>query len=89
MALNEFQEKWADDTLYVYQRGHFIVATTNDVNGNVHVDVPNIDNVYEGEEWCNIFVKTDCAKIENGKLPVYLNYGEQKVFIPSDSSFWN
>jgi alpha-amylase len=33
---NQFQEKWADDTLYAFTRGKFFVALTNNVNGQVH-----------------------------------------------------
>lgn len=36
-----FQEKWSDDTLYAFTRGKFFVALTNNVNGQVHQDVPN------------------------------------------------
>jgi alpha-amylase len=36
-----FEEKWVDDTLYAFTRGKFLVTLTNQVNGQVHQDVPN------------------------------------------------
>jgi hypothetical protein len=35
---------------------------------------------------CNIFFSTDCVVVKNGKVPVYLNNGEVKVFVPKTSS---
>lgn len=82
-----FAEKWVDDTLYAYTRGPFFVAVTNNVNGQVHIDVPNT-GFNEGQSVCNIFIGGDCVVIKGGKLPVYLNYGEAKIFVPKTSSFF-
>ena len=82
-----FAEKWADDNLYAFTRGKFFVALTNQVYGQVHVDVPNT-GFTEGEQVCNIFFTTDCIKVTNGKLGIYLNNGEVKVFVPKTSSFF-
>jgi alpha-amylase len=82
-----FAEKWVDDTLYAYTRGRFFVALTNQLDGQVHQDVPNTDFA-EGESVCNIFFSGDCVKITQGKLPVYLLNGEVKVFVPKSSSFF-
>lgn len=82
-----FQEKWVDDQLYAYTRGSFLVALTNNVNQQVHVDIPNT-GFNEGQQVCNIFYSGDCVKIANGKLPVYLLNGEVKVFVPKTSSFF-
>ena len=76
-----FQEKWVDDQLYVYARGQFIVALTNQVNGSVHADVPNT-GFSEGQSVCNIFNSNDCQEIKGGKLAVYLNNGEAKIYVP-------
>ncbi|TNV80654.1 hypothetical protein FGO68_gene13906 [Halteria grandinella] len=84
---NAFAEKWVDDTLYAFTRGKFFVALTNQVNGQVHQDVPNT-GFSEGETVCNIFFSGDCVKITGGKLPVYLSNGEAKVFVPKTSSFF-
>lgn len=83
-----FAEKWVDDQLYAFTRGKFLVAVTNQVYGQVHADVPNT-GFAEGEQVCNIFFSGDCAKITNGKLGVYLNNGEVKVFVPKSSSFFS
>lgn len=37
---------------------------------------------------CNIFFPTDCPVIKGGKLGVYLNYGEAKIFVPKTSSIF-
>jgi hypothetical protein len=57
------------------------------VNGQVHQDVPN-SNFNEGQVVCNIFYATDCQTIKGGKLSIYLNYGEAKIFVPRTSSFF-
>ena len=36
-----FAEKWVEDTFYAFTRGSFLVTLTNNVNGQVHVDIPN------------------------------------------------
>ena len=84
---NAFAEKWVDDQLYAFTRGKFFVALTNQVNGQVHADVPNT-GFTEGEIVCNIFYPTDCLPIKNGYLGVYLNNGEAKIFLPKSSSFF-
>jgi hypothetical protein len=53
----------------------------------VHIDVPNT-GFSEGQSVCNIFVGGDCVVIKGGKLPVYLNNGEAKIFVPKTSSFF-
>lgn len=82
-----FVEKWVDDNIYAYTRGKFFVALTNQVAGQYRADVPDT-GFSEGELLCNIFHPTDCVKIQNGTLPLYLNDGEAKVFIPKDSAFF-
>lgn len=83
-----FAEKWVDDTLYAFTRGRFFVALTNNVNGQVHQDVPNT-GFSEGETLCNVLVGGDCVVVKGGKVPVYLNNGEVKVFVPKSSSFFS
>ena len=63
------------------------MALTNQVNGQVHQDVPNT-GFAEGQILCNIFYPTDCPDIKNGKLGVYLNNGEAKIFVPKGSAFF-
>jgi hypothetical protein len=60
---------------------------TNQVNGQVHADVPNT-GFTEGQVVCNIFFTTDCVTIKGGKLPVYLDNGEAKIFVPKGSAFF-
>ena len=84
---NPFAEKWVDDQIYAFTRGKFFVGLTNNVYGQVHVDVPNT-GFSEGEILCNIFYATDCVTIKNGLLGLYLNNGEVKVFVPKGSAFW-
>lgn len=82
-----FAEKWVDDNLYAYTRGKFFVGLTSKVNGQYNADVPNT-GFSEGQQLCNIFYPTDCVKIQNGKLPLYLSNGEVKIFIPKESSYF-
>jgi hypothetical protein len=49
--------------------------------------VPNT-GFNEGQVVCNIFYPTDCPVIKGGKLGVYLNYGEVKIFVPKTSSLF-
>lgn len=82
-----FNEKWADDNIYAFTRGRFLVALTNRVNGQFSADVPNT-GFSEGQVLCNAFYPSDCVTIKNGKLLLYLVNGEAKVFLPKDSSFF-
>ncbi len=82
-----FYEKYVDDQIYSYGRGKFFVALTNVLEGQVHRDVPN-SGFDEGQVVCNIFYPTDCLAIKNGILPIYLNNGEAKIFIPKTSSYF-
>ncbi len=82
-----FYEKYVDDQIYAYGRGKFFVALTNVLEGQVHRDVPN-SGFDEGQVVCNIFYPTDCLAIKNGILPIYLNNGEAKIFIPKSSSYF-
>lgn len=82
-----FAERWVDDNIYAFSRGKFFVGLTNKVNGQYKVEVPE-SGFSEGETVCNIFHQNDCVKIQNGMLPLYLNDGEAKIFIPKDSSFF-
>lgn len=82
-----FAEKWIDDNLYAFARGKFFVAVTNRVNMQVKANVPNT-GFSEGQNVCNIFFSGDCVRISGGKLSVYLNNGEVKIYLPSSSSFF-
>lgn len=84
---NPFNEKWVDDQLYAFSRGNMFVAVTNQLNGEVHRDIPN-SGYSEGETVCNIFFAGDCAVVKNGNLPVYLENGEAKIFLPKSSSYF-
>ena len=82
-----FYEKYVDDQLYAFSRGTLFVALTNVLDGQVHREVRN-SGFSEGEAVCNIFYPTDCVKVTNGVLPIYLDNGEVKIFVPKSSSFW-
>ena len=82
-----FSEKYADNNLYAFTRGRFLVALTNRIYDQVVVKVPGT-GFAEGQVLCNIFFATDCVAVQNGSVPVYLNYGEAKIFVPKASSFF-
>lgn len=88
VADKAYAEKWSDDTFYAFTRGDFFVALTNNVNGEVHRDVPNT-GFTEGQAVCNVFYPTDCIKVTGGLLHVYLENGETKVFIPQNSAYFS
>lgn len=85
---NFFNEKYADDQFYGFSRGQFFVALTNQLNGQVHRDVSN-SGFNEGQVVCNIFFPTDCVSVKSGKLPIYLDNGETKIFVPKTSTFFS
>jgi alpha-amylase len=82
-----FNEKYVDDQFYGFSRGDMFVALTNQINGETHREVPN-SGFREGQTVCNIFYATDCVVIKNGNLPVYLENGEVKIFVPKGSAFF-
>lgn len=81
-----FVERLVTDNLYVFTRGNFLVALTNDFK-DLKQTVMNT-GFAEGTLLCNIFYLTDCVKIENGGMVIALLNGEVKVFVPKSSSYF-
>jgi len=73
-------QRWSDDSFYAFTRGAYFFAFTN--NKNQQVRMVDYHPYSEGMTLCNLFWSGDCVKITNGKLPVYLNNGEVKIFYP-------
>jgi len=82
-----FEERYVTDNFYCFQRGKFLVATTNTHNDQ-NIQVPNTA-FSNGEQVCNIFhPSSDCQTVQGGKVNVYLKNGEAKIYIPKSSSFF-
>lgn len=82
-----FEERYVTDNFYCFQRGKFLVATTNSHNDQ-SIEVPNTA-FSNGEQVCNIFYPTtDCQTVQDGKVNVYLKNGEPKIYIPKSSAFF-
>jgi len=83
-----FEERYVMDNFYCFQRGQFLVATTNSHNDQTYT-VPNTA-FSEGQEVCNIFYPTsDCQTVSGGNVNVYLKNGESKIYVPKTSSFFD
>lgn len=82
---NNFQEKWVDEQFYAYTRGKFLVALTNQPNGDLQRSVPNT-GFNNGETVCNIFNSNDCQQVNNGSINVYLRNGEVKIYVSKANS---
>ena len=73
------------DNLYSFSRGEFLVAVTNS-NNVVQVTVPNTPFA-DGTTVCNIFYPTtDCQKVTNKSVNIYLANGESKIYVPQGSA---
>lgn len=77
-----FIERYAADNFYCYSRGHALVAFTNigTVQYNVSYHPYNVGDVV-----CNVFYSSDCVTVTSAGVPVYLNNGEPKMYLPRSS----
>lgn len=80
---NPLKEQYVLDNLYVFSRGNFLVALTNQYD-NVDVKVPQTP-FSDGTTICNIFNTSDCQTVNGGNVQVSLNNGEAKIFVPQSS----
>ena len=79
------QEQYVLDNLYCFSRGEFLVAVTNS-NNPVQVTVTNTPFA-DGTTVCNVFYPTtDCQKVTNKSVNVYLSNGESKIYVPQGSA---
>lgn len=74
------EERYVTDNFYAFQRGEFLVATTNTGNQQ-QVTVPNTAFA-DGTEVCNIFNDSDCQTVSNKSVNVTLQNGESKIYVP-------
>ena len=76
-------ERWCDDSFYAFTRGSVLIAVTNNDQGQQHRDV-SYHPYQPGQKICNQLVAGDCVVVTaDNKLPVFLNNGETKVFVPA------
>lgn len=82
----EHVQRYSDSSFYAYSRGEFLVALTNS-NNDQHRNV-TYQPFPNGTRVCNIFYPdTDCQTV-NGSVDVYLIGGESKIYVPSDSAYF-
>lgn len=82
-----FEERYVTDNFYAFQRGQFLVATTNTHNDQ-SIQVPNTA-FEDGQQVCNIFYPTtDCQTVQDKTVNIYLKNGEAKIYIPKTSAFF-
>lgn len=85
---HQFEERYVTDNFYAFQRGKFLVATTNTHNDQ-NISVPNTA-FSNGEKVCNIFnPSTDCQTVSGNTVNVYLKNGEAKIYVSSGSAFFD
>jgi alpha-amylase len=79
-----YQQRALTDTFLCWTRGMVLVAVTNSKTNMVYEVT---DQPYQnGQKLCNLFWPTeDCVIVSNGKVPIYLNDGEVKIFYPVSS----
>ena len=75
-------ERYVDNTFYGFSRGKTFIATTNSNAGQVKINV-TYHPYNNGDVVCDIFFGTgDCVTITGGVLPVVLNNGQTKIYVP-------
>ncbi|CAD8189678.1 unnamed protein product [Paramecium octaurelia] len=74
-------QRYADADIYAFTRGTLFAAFSNKYDKQVVKSI-TYHPYAEGTTLCNIFYTTDCVKVASGAFPLYLNYGEVKIFIP-------
>jgi len=78
-----WEQRYAQDDFLAFSRGKFLVALTNTSSGNKYAKV-TYHPFNEGEIVCNIFhPTTDCQQVSGG-IDVYLENGEQKIYVPQN-----
>ena len=81
------KEVYVLDNVYAYSRGDCLVALTNK-GDQVHIQ-PQV-SWSEGTQVCNIFYPTtDCQAVKGGKIDLYLTNGEQKIYMPKTSAYFD
>jgi alpha-amylase len=79
-------QRYSDDHFYAFSRGEFLVALTNSTNQQhrtvTYQPFPN------GTHVCNIFYPTTDCQTVNGSVDVWLNNGESKIYVPSNSAYF-
>ncbi len=81
-------ERWCDDKFYAFTRGNVLIAlTNNDQQGSQeHRDI-TYHPYKPNQKLCNMLYSGDCIIVTpDNKVPVFLNNGEAKIFIPSSSN---
>jgi len=79
----DYTERYVDDNFYAFSRGKVFIATTNSQAAETTHSVPY--NPYSvGDVVCNIFWQGDCVTVTANGLPVDLDNGETKIYIPKD-----
>jgi alpha-amylase len=80
-------ERWCDDKFYAFTRGNVLIAlTNNDSQGQEHRDI-TYHPYKPGQKLCNQLFSGDCVYVtSDNKVPVFLNNGEAKVYVPASSS---
>ena len=79
-------ERWCDDKVYAFTRGNVLIAlTNNDSQGQEHRDI-TYHPYKPGQKLCNQLFSGDCVFVTpDNKVPVFLNNGEAKVYVPASS----
>lgn len=74
-------ERYVADDFYAFSRGKFLVALTN--RHDTKQQTITYHPFDQGETICNIFYNaTDCQTVAASGVDVYLNDGEQKIYVP-------
>jgi len=69
-----------------YTRGDAFIALTN--THNTVQRTITYHPYYDGETLCNAYYSSDCVKVANGSFTVTLNNAEVKIYVPSNSVFF-
>ena len=79
-------ERWCDDSIYAFTRGNVLVAITNNDSLGNQVRYINYHPYKVGQKLCNQLFAGDCVFVTaDNKVPLTLNNGETKVFVPATS----
>ena len=79
-------ERWCDDSFYAFTRGQLLLAVTNNDQGSQHRDI-SYHPYKPGQKLCNQFYEGDCVVVTaDNKVPVTLNNGEAKFYLPVASA---
>jgi alpha-amylase len=79
-------QQYSDFQFYAFSRGTSLFLSTNQRNQVIRTLTSH--PYKNGDVICNVFwYDSDCIKVQNGQITIYLNNGESKIYVLKENTF--